>query len=607
MSTAEERPTTSETTELAASVAPRVRLLSAPAEAALFQQLRRNLLTNTLTQALQRSRLRVSLATILTLFLWAGLLVLFYAGFDFLDDAIPEPATHDETVRVVYGVFFASLTVMLVISTAIIVYSGLYRSDEATFLLTTPIRDERVFLHKFQQGMLFSSWGFLLLGSPMLVAYGMVVDAPWFYYLSLLPFMAAFVYIPGSLGAILCLLVVRYLPTNRVQALTVGGIFCAICALWLIWTLIANRSNELLTPDWFLEMIGRLRSSENRLLPSWWLSTGLLEAARSGWDDESERTALVESVMFLAVTASNALVLHHIAVWTAGWTYRTGYGALISEHVTRRRYRVAWMDRAADLILRPLNPQLRLLIIKDLRLFRRDPVQWSQFLIFFGLLALYFLNTRRLSYDVNYASWVNMISFLNLAVVGLILSTFTTRFIFPMISLEGRRFWILGRLPVGRDMILWSKFYFAAIGSLFPCTILIVLSDLMLRVSPLIIWIHILACVLLCSGLSGIAVGLGAKMPDLRDDSPSRIAAGFGGTLNLVLSAAFIVSLVVITTVPCHFYLLATQDEATSFHLDPARQWNWLILGLIGGCVLGAAATAIPLAIGLRAFRRLEA
>ncbi|HEY2840737.1 MAG TPA: hypothetical protein VGJ26_16390, partial [Pirellulales bacterium] len=449
--------------DMAAAAQPqRASLLSPPAEAALFQLLRRQLLTNTLLDALRRSRLRVSLATLLTLFLWAGLLVLFYAGFEFLEDAIPEPATHDETVRVVYGIFFASLTVMLVISTAIIVYSGLYRSDEATFLLTMPLRDERVFLHKFQQGMLFSSWGFLLLGSPMLVAYGIVARAPWFYYLALFPFMAAFVYIPGSLGAILCLLVVRYLPKNRMQALVVGGGFSVICGLWLVWSLFVSRNSELLTPDWFLEMISRLRSSENRLLPSWWLSTGLLEAARSGWEDQPERTALVESVMFLAVTTSNALVLHHLAVWIAGWTYRAGYSALISEHSARRRLNVAWIDRAAEKLLSPLNPKLRMLIIKDLRLFRRDPVQWTQFLIFFGLLGLYFLNTRRLSYDVNYTAWVNMISFLNLAVVGLILSTFTTRFIFPMISLEGRRFWILGRLPVGRDTILWSKFLFAA-------------------------------------------------------------------------------------------------------------------------------------------------
>ena len=77
-----------------------------------------------------------------------------------------------------------------------------------------------------------------------------------------------------------------------------------------------------------------------------------------------------------------------------------------------------------------------------------------------------------------------MVSFLNLSVVGLLLSTFTTRFIFPMISLEGRRFWILGLLPVRRETILWSKFFFAAGGSILPCSALVLLSDVMLACPP---------------------------------------------------------------------------------------------------------------------------
>ncbi len=129
-----------------------------------------------------------------------------------------------------------------------------------------------------------------------------------------------------------------------------------------------------------------------------------------------------------------------------------------------------------------------------------------------------------------------MIGFLNLAVVGLILSTFTTRFIFPMISLEGRRLWILGLLPIRRDAILWSKFLFAAFGSLVPCMTLVLLSDLMLQINlVLVIIFHQVSCVVLCLGLSAIAVGFGTKMPDLRAHSPSKIAAGFGGTLNLVI------------------------------------------------------------------------
>jgi ABC-2 type transport system permease protein len=244
---------------------------------------------------------------------------------------------------------------------------------------------------------------------------------------------------------------------------------------------------------------------------------------------------------------------------------------------------------------------MRLLIVKDLRLFRRDPMQWSQFIIFFGLLGLYFANIRRFSYDVNYVAWVNMISFLNLAVIGLILSTFTTRFIFPMLSLEGRRMWILGLLPLSRDSILWGKFLFAASGCAIPSCLLILLSDLMLGISSLIVLIHQLICVLLCVGLSGMAVGLGAKMPDLREESPSKIAAGFGGTLCLVLSASYIVIVVLCTALPSHFYLSVIQTD-----MDPTWVQAWLALGTIAAIATAVLATYVPMLIGLRAFRALE-
>ena len=48
--------------------------------------------------------------------------------------------------------------------------------DLVFFLMTWPVRIERAFLHKFQDAMFFSSWAFLLLGSPMVLALGIVQD-----------------------------------------------------------------------------------------------------------------------------------------------------------------------------------------------------------------------------------------------------------------------------------------------------------------------------------------------------------------------------------------------------------------------------------------------
>ena len=252
---------------------------------------------------------------------------------------------------------------------------------------------------------------------------------------------------------------------------------------------------------------------------------------------------------------------------------------------------------------------IQLLLIKDWRLLRRDPVQWSQFLIFFGLLGLYFLNVDRFKNphsDIGYVTWINMVSFLNLAVVGLILSTFTTRFIYPMISLEGHCFWILGLLPIERDTILWSKFWFASLGSWIPCSLLVLLSDAMLDVPLMVISVHQLTCVLLCLGLSSIAVGFGAMMPNFRETSPSKIAAGFGGTLNLVLSALYIMFVVVLTALPCHFYLLAGKGPWGAAFVDPQYLKLWLIVGTGAAIIVGGIATVVPLRRGLRAFRRLE-
>ena len=572
-------------------------LIDPRTEAAVFWRLRRRLLRNTVRHTWQQSRLRVSLVVCMSTIFWIGLFLLFYDAFDFVHAAILHAGTRQQTVRVVFGVFFVSLLVMLVFSTAIMLYGGLYRSQEASFLLTTPARTERIFSHKYLETMFFSSWGFVLLGSPMLLAYGLVTGAPWYFYAMLLPLLVAFVFVPGAVGAIATMAIVAFLPRRRGLVLAVA-LAVAVNAIVLgLWWIGAASHSPLLTASWFKEVLGRLSFVEGRLLPSWWLTMGLLESAEGRWS---------EGVLFAALLISNALFGQLLAAWVATRIYRAGYHRLQGYSSNSRRRGTSALDRWLARALFFVSPKMRLLLIKDVRIFRRDPMQWSQFLIFFGLLGLYFLNIRRFSYDAHHQTWINMISFLNLAVVGLILSTFTNRFIFPMISLEGRRFWVLGRLPVRRDTILWSKFLFASVGSLVPCAALILLSDTMLQIAPWIVAVHLMCCTVLCTGLAGIAVGMGAKMPNLREDSPTKIAAGFGGTLNLVVSTLYIVAIILMSAVPCHFYLEAMQATGRATLASPQAILRWVYLGAAASFLLGLVATFLPLWIGARAFRQME-
>jgi ABC-2 type transport system permease protein len=440
---------------------------------------------------------------------------------------IQHEATRSQTVHAIYNVFFLTLLMMLTVSSAIVTYGGLFRGRETFFLLTIPVTSRRIVLYRFQETMLITCWGFFLLGSPLLLAYGTIAEAPWYYFVMMLPFMFAFVFIPGALGAILCLVVVRYLPNLRFYLLAMAAAVAVLAVVLVAWFLLEESSPEtLLSFDWFHGMLARLQYSEQRCLPSWWLSTGLLEAAHPA----TSRTQLswLESLGFWACLTSTAMVAYLALGFVGEKLYVAGYSGLAGLASDRKRARKNIVDETVAVFSWPLPKHMRHLVQKDFRIFRRDITQWSQFAIFFALLAFYFLNIRRLHYGTSFAGWMVAVSFLNVGVTGLLLATFTTRFIYPLVSLEGRRFWILGTLPIDRSAVIWSKFFFATFMSLIPCSALILLSDVMLGLhitSPLVAISHQVTCCALCLGLAGLAVGLGARFPNLREASSTSLSS----------------------------------------------------------------------------------
>ncbi len=570
------------------------------AEGRTFARLKVRIFRTILQQTLRDSWLQIVMMTVLSGILWLVLFFLAIDGFVFLKNTIPADLLV-EVIEVIFGVFFVTLMIMLAFSSAILLYGGLFRSPDVGFLLTLPVRPERIFVFKYGDAFFLSSWAFLLLGTPVLLAYGVVMTAPWYYYVLMPVVLVAFTHIPSAVGGVICLLLAhRILRRPGLLATFVAGVGILGLA-WGIWYVRTAFSEQTLAPEWFQQIFARLRFTQHRLLPSWWLSSALLEASRH---------QLGESLAFVGVLVANAFFFRQVGVWIAAGLFRRIFSEAEGGQSRRRRARLHRLDQVVYTLLGCFPLQTRLLLLKDFRLFRRDPVQWTQFLIFFGLLGLYFLNIRRFSYETYYQGWVNMVSLLNLAVVALLLSTFTTRFIFPMISLEGRNFWILGLLPLRRQTLLWSKFWFATVGTVIPCCGLILLSDSMLGVSPLITAMHQLLCVSLSVGLSGLAVGLGAKIPNFREPSPAKIAAGFGGTLNLILSTVLIVVVIVAAGLPTHLLLGSWTPGGSTIvdlypQLEPTLRWWWL-LGTLASPAVACLFAAVPMRLGIRAFCRME-
>ena len=558
----------------------------------LFQKLRWHLLLNSWRVLVGQSSMRPLTILLCSLVVWVFVFAISWAGFTFLQTEVGVPL-EGGIVGVLFDLLFLSLAVLLIFSSGLILYGSLFASAETTFLLAKPVAADQVFAYKFQGAVAFSSWAFLLLGGPILIAYGLVCDAPWYFYALLPLFFLGFVLLPGSLGALLALLIVNYVPRQRKQvlaAITIGLLI--VLAVW-IYRMIGSTSKEMWqqeTREAVTRLLGYFTFTRSPLAPSHWVSLGLRRAVRGD---------VPGSLSYLALVWSNGLLLYLIASACASGLYRRGYNRMAGGGTLRRRYGGAWLDRLLSLALPFVHSSTRLLIVKDFRTFRRDPQQWGQIVLFSGLMLLYFTNIRRFVEHLE-APYQNIISLLNLCAVALLLCTYTGRFVYPMLSLEGSKFWILGLLPVEREQLLWGKFAFSTTGGVLIAEFLVLVSDLMLLMPVEVVLLHMLTVAVLAAGLSGLSVGLGACMPNFRETDPSKIAVGFGGTLNLVAGLLYLLLILGLMAAPWHArYMLQEADAGTLIG-------TMTIVGLVLGLAVGAACIVLPLRAGIQALRAME-
>ncbi|MCK4249695.1 MAG: hypothetical protein KAX15_07940, partial [Candidatus Omnitrophica bacterium] len=326
------------------------------------------------------------------------------------------------------------------------------------------------------------------------------------------------------------------------------------------------------------------------LLPNYWAAEGLLSAAAG---------QMGRAMYYFALLLSNALLFLWISFLLADRLYYKGWTQLRGSSRTREYLPGQGLLMKFTSLLSVFKQQLGAMVIKDTKIFWRDPAQWSQFVIFFGLLAVYVANLRNMAYDTVTPYWKNIVSFLNLSATSLTMSTLNTRFVFPQLSLEGNRFWILSLAPVKRSRILLEKFFTGFIGSLLITEALIIGSNIMLKVSSLMMWVSIITVLLMNFALVGLSVGLGAVFPDFKEDNPASIVSGFGGTLVLVLSLFYVGLVMACEALPFHLYITGgITDYKVFIKFITASGIFTLILSMIT-CV-------VPMTLGLKNLEKIE-
>ncbi len=492
-----------------------------------------------------------------------------------------------------FDLMFFTLGGMLIFSTGIILYASLFTSPESRFLLCSPARADRVFAAKFQAAVAFSSWAFLILGLPILVAYGLVAGVPWYFYPLLPLYLLGYVLLPGSVSAMACLLFVRFAPRNRKQVAVVLGVAAAgLVAVWLVRTGLAAKSTLATSKKNEVEgLIGQFALLQSPLTPSHWMTNGIMAAARG---------EVMNALVPLGMLWTNGLMLYLGAALLAKRFYRAGYDRVVGGGRGKKVYRANFLDRLMEWSVFYLDKPTRILVVKDFRTFRRDPTQWVMLSIFAGMLLIGASNYRAIIKNDLAVLDQYVVSLVNVAALCVLLCAGLSRFIFPLISLEGRKFWILGLMPVRREQILRGKFFFSATVATAFAETLTVVSDLLLGLPLGAVAVHMLTVGVVAVGLSGLNVGLGAYLPNFRETDPSKIVVGFGGTMNMMVGLLFLVVVVTLMAAPVH-----AAGVAQGYGVNPDLP-KWAYFGVPLGLLAGAAAVVLPMRAGAKSLNDTE-
>jgi len=496
----------------------------------------------------------------------------------------------DYLLRLGLSWIFMTFLAFLAFSGIVTSLSTFFLSDDLRLLLTAPIAARRLFYARFVRTVAQSSWMVIVFIAPVLLGVGVVRCAPAAFYLTAALTILPFVTIPVAVGTASTLLLVNVFPARRARDLLMLMGFLFVGSVVILLRML--RPEQLMRAESLPDLTGffsSLQSPITPLLPSFWAGELVFASLQGGWDP-----------MHAGALWSTALVCC-VGLRAAGerWHF-AGYSR--SQEAPKARFA---HFRGIDLIARtlPLSPVRKQLLVKDLKIFLRDVSQWSQLLLLLALVLIYLYNFRvldlgRIPYMSGFVK--NIYALVNLGMAGFVLATVAVRFVFPMVSAEGRAFWLIRKSPVDMHDFLWSKFWTGLIPVLVLIETLTIAANELLDVDPFLKTVAAVAILLLSFALVGLATGLGARYPRFTADNPSEVSGSYGGVAFMVVAVLLVVAIIALVGWPSTTYL---------YYQLRHRPIPTVRLALMGACFGGAVVlTVVTWLHGMRSgIRALDA
>jgi ABC-2 type transport system permease protein len=488
----------------------------------------------------------------------------------------------DYLLRLGLSWIFMTFLAFLTFSGIVTALSTFFLSDDLRLLLTAPIAARRLFYARFARTVAQSSWMVIVFIAPVLLGVGVGRCAPATFYIVSALTIVPFAIIPVAVGTASTLLLVNVFPARRARELLMLMGFLFVGSVVILLRML--RPEQLMRAESLPDLTGffsTLQSPVTPLLPSFWAGELVFASLKGGWD-----------LMHAGAIWSTALVCCvALRVADERWHF-SGYSR--SQEAPKARFaHFRGIDRIARIL--PLSPVRKQLFIKDVKIFLRDVSQWSQLLLLLAMVLVYLYNFRVLDLSrIPYMSGFikNIYALVNLGMAGFVLATVAVRFVFPMVSAEGRAFWVIRNSPVDMRDFLWSKFWTGLIPVLLLTETLTVAANELLDVEPFLKSVAGVAMLFLSFALVGLATGLGARYPRFTADNPTEVSGSYGGVAFMVVAVLLVIAIIALVGWPSMTYL---------YYQVRQRPLPAFRLALMGACFL--AAMVLTVATGLLGMR----
>jgi ABC-2 type transport system permease protein len=518
---------------------------------------------------------------------WVGIFAIFYRVLTYFQGT---EAFGDILAYKLLSMTLVTFFSLLLFSSILTALSKLYLSRDLALIHAMPVRTEKIFIARWFESAVDSSWMVLIFSLPVFLSYGIVFKAGPVFYGTVIINLVPFCLIASSLSTLVVLAVAGLLPAGRIR-----GIFVILAGVLFIVLVIAfrlMRPERLVNPAAFSSVMMYVKSLEtpgSPFLPTTWMMDSL-RAALSG--------SAASAFFHAALSWSFSLTLIFTTMGISGTIYLNGLSR--AQSVPGRLFASRRFTKIRRLrLLRFLPGPVRAIAVKEIRTFLRDQTQWPQLFLILALVAIYLYNFYVLPVDrsmIKMEYLQNILSFLNMGLSAFVLAALSARFVFPAVSNEGPAFWIVQSSPVPIGVFLWIKFYIFLIPLLILTETLTVASNLLLNVTPFMMALSVITVFFMVPAIVAMGIGLGAAYPDFQSENPAQSATSLGGLIYMTLCAGLIGAVIVLEAGPAYTIFMAGVRGKS---IAPF-QWVWICLAFSLVPVICSLAVILPMKWGKR-------